>query len=168
MQIQITSNKGFSINSLNFVWGESRTLVRQKLNNQHQEDDRVIELSLTSQEGSNSNIIQKRDIYEDANGEQNFFFLNYNKQGYLIEIEVHEGINIQIENVLLEFEKDISAYLKLMHSNGFDYVELNSGNYFFEKLHITIASSQSMGGTGNGLSYFYFGKNVDHLVENGT
>ena len=65
-----------------------------------------------------------------------------------------------------DFElKDIQDYLNLLNSLGEHYIETDEGGFLFKKIKITIASSKSKGGKGNGLSYFYAAKNIDHLVD---
>ena len=107
-----------------------------------------------------------RMLMEDVNGAKNYFFLSYDKQDKLNELEVHWGMNILINKIEMEFGKDIKDYLERLKSAGYEYIELEEGNYLFKGLKITIADSESMGGDGNGLSYFYSGQNIDHFVEN--
>ena len=46
-----------------------------------------------------------------------------------------------------------------------EIVELEEGNYLFKNLKISISNSESSGGEGNALSYFYASHNIDHLLE---
>ncbi|WP_298427807.1 hypothetical protein [uncultured Kordia sp.] len=166
MTLEILPNKGFKLNSDIFNWSEEREFVRQKLKNRHKDDDELIEMSQFLNGDTSRYIDQKRDIYQDINGMKNYFFLSYNKDNLLRELEVHWGIKIWIEVIEMEFEKDINTYLNLLNSNGFDFKEIEQGNYLFEKLKITIADSESIGGEGNGLSYLYSGQSIGHLIEN--
>jgi hypothetical protein len=166
MRLEILPNKGFKLNSFIFNWSEERKSVRQKLKNRHKEDDRVIEMSQFFNGDTSHDIDQKRDIYQNLNGMKNYFFLSYDKDNLLSELEVHWGIKIWIDNIEMEFEKDINTYLNQLNSKGFDFKEIQQGNYLFEKLKITIADSESIGGDGNGLSYLYSGQSIEHLIEN--
>lgn len=166
MTLEILPNKGFKLNSDIFNWSEERESVRQKLKNRHKEDDRLIKMSQFFEGDTSHDIDQKRDIYKDINGMKNYFFLNYDKNNLLSELEIHWGIKILIDDIEMEFEKDINTYLNQLNSNGFDFKEIERGNYLFEKLKITIADSESTGGEGNGLSYLYLGESIEHLIEN--
>ena len=165
MKLKILPNKGFELNSDIFNWSEERESVRHKLKNLHKENDRVIEMSQFFDGDTSHDIDQKRDVYRDINGTKNYFFLSYDKNNLLNELEVHWGIKVSIDNIELEFEKDINIYLNQLTSRGYDFKEIEQGNYLFEKLKITIADSESIGGEGNGLSYLYSGHNIEHLIE---
>lgn len=166
MKLTILPDKGFELNSDIFNWREERESVRLKLKNLHKEDDRVIEMSHFFNGDTSHDIDQKRDIYQDINGTKNYFFLSYDKDNFLSELEVHWGIKVSIDNIELEFEKDINIYLNQLTSKGYDFKEIEQGNYLFEKLKITIADAESTGGDGNGLSYLYSGQDIEHLIEN--
>jgi len=165
MKIEIIPNIGLLIDGNEFNWGNYRTSLRENLKNQHKEDDNVFEMSEFFEGDSSYDIIQKRDIYQNINNRENYFFLNYDKEEKLESLEAHSGIIISINNIELSFEKDINEYLKLFKSNGEYYIEIEDGNYLFQNLKITIANSESMGGDGNGLSYFYTSKSIEHLIE---
>lgn len=166
MKLKILPNIGFEFNTERFNWNEDRVSVRQKLQYLHKEDDRLIEMSHFFDGDTRHDIDQKRDIYHDINGTKNYFFLNYDKDNRLYELEVHSGIEVSIDNIALKFEKDLQHYLDQLKSKGYDYKEIEPGNYVFKSLKITIADSASMGGEGQGLAYLYFGQHIDHLIEN--
>jgi len=157
MKIEYIPDKGFRLNSNIFNWEDNRASVRQKLNNQHKEDDRIIEMAQFFGGDKSNDIEQRRDIYQNINNTKNYFFLSYDKEDRLNELEIHLGINVQINNVEMEFEKDIQIYIEKLQHIGYEWIELEKGNYLFEKLKMTIADSESIGGDGNGLSYFYSG-----------
>ena len=128
---------------------------------------RVAEKSTWCRNGDISkNIIQRRDIYENYKGQENFFFLNFDTNDKLTEIELHHGFNINIEGVDIDFSMDVEKVADLLTSISNDKKQLSDGEYFFEKLKLTIASSEAMGGEGNQLSYFYCSKDVTHLLNN--
>ncbi|MFL1896689.1 hypothetical protein ACJRPK_13360 [Aquimarina sp. 2-A2] len=166
MKIEILPHEGFKLNSDIFRWNDDRKSVRQKLKNQHKEDDKVIEMSEFFDGDTSHDIDQKRDVYQDISGTKNYFFLSYDKDNTLSELEVHWGLKVWIDNIELVFEKDINIYLNQLNSKGYDFKEIEQGNYLFEKLKITISDSESSGGDGNGLSYLYSGQSIEHLIEN--
>jgi len=166
MILEIFPDKGFKLNSESFNWNDERKSVREKLKNQHKEDDNVMEMSDFFGGDTSHDIIQKRDIYEDINEMKNYFFLMYDKENRLNELEIHWGIDTKIDNIQMEFDKDINLYLNELKSKGYEFNEIEEGNYLFKKLKITIANSESIGGEGNGLSYLYAGKDIEHLTKN--
>lgn len=165
MKIKYIPNSGFQIGSEKFSWNEDRESIRKKIQNQHISDDRIIQMAEFTAGDKSHEIKQRRDIYEDINNEENYFFLSYDKEGHLSELEIHEGIEISVKEIKLIFEKDISKYLKELHQIGENYSEIEAGNYFFENLKMTIANAEAMGGEGKGLEYFYSAKNIEHLIE---
>lgn len=164
MKIEAIPNIGIVINGKEFNWGDSRNFLRESLNNLHKEDDNIFKMSEFFDGDTTCDIIQKRDIYQNINNEKNYFFLNYDKEEKLESVEIHNGINISINNIELVFEKDIYEYLKLFKTIGENYTEIEDGNFLFQNLKITIANSESMGDDGNELVYFYSSKNIDHLL----
>ena len=165
MKIKYIPNNGFHIDSDKFNWNENRESVRQKIQNQHKTDDRTIEMAEFFGGDKSHDIEQRRDIYENIKNEKNYFFLSYDKDDKLSELEIHWGIEISVKEIELIFQKDISKYLKELNQIGENYLEVEEGNYLFENLKMTIANSESMGGEGKELSYFYSAKNIEHLIE---
>lgn len=165
MKIEYIPNLGFIVNSQKFLWGQERNIIREYLKNQHTEEDKIIEMSEFFDGDTSFDIEQKRDIYHDINAEENYFFLNYDNDGNLEALEIHSGVLILIKDFELVFEKDINNYLKYFNSIGENYLEIEYGNFLFENLKMTIANSESMGGEGNGLSYFYSSNDIEHLKE---
>jgi hypothetical protein len=165
MTIRYIPNNGFQISSKKFNWNEDRKSIQIKLQNQHENDDKIIEMADFFEGDKSHNIEQRRDIYKDINNEKNYFFLSYDKNDNLSELEIHWGIEILVEEVELRFQKDISKSLFELEQIGENYSEVEEGNYLFENLKMTIANSKSMGGKGNGLNYFYSAKNIEHLIE---
>ena len=59
MVIEYRPNRGFSINSTEFDWGEARESIREKLKFLHEEDDQTIELAQFFDGDESQNIQQK-------------------------------------------------------------------------------------------------------------
>ena len=163
MTITITyqPDKGVYIGDTLLLWGNDRQQVRTLLNDNYEIGDNVIDLG-----DPNQNIIQRRDIYKNYQEQDNFFFLNYDDNEQLTEVEVHHGINIEVAGITIDFSMDIVKAADLLGSISADNKRLSDGEYFFKNLKLTIASSESMGGEGNELSYFYCSKDVSHLIDN--
>jgi hypothetical protein len=164
MKMYYLPDIGCQINSSEIKWGDNRESVRNVLLNFHKEDDRVIDLSTAYGGDTSFNLHQKRDIYENFGG-KNYFFCNYDKNSCLSDIEVHSGADILVSGITLTFGKDVSLFLNEFRKLGYVPVEIEKGQFFFEGLKIVIATSDAMGGDGEGFSYFYTAKDVSHLVE---
>lgn len=165
MTIEYIPNIGFNFENFSFVWGQNRSEIREKLNHKHSEDDKIIEMADFFQGDTSFDIEQKRDIYQNLNNSENYFFLNYDKDNKLSDLEVHWGIVIKIKTIELIFEIEIEKCIKLLKSIDEYYTEIEDGNFLFPNLKMSIASSESMGGDGSGLSYFYASKEIEHLIE---
>jgi len=168
MAITLTyqSDKSVSFGDTVLLWDTDRQRVRKLLNDKFEIADNVVDLSQYNNGDISKNIIQRRDIYENYKGQENFFFLNFDTNDKLTEIELHHGFNINIEGVDIDFSMDVEKVADLLTSISNDKKQLSDGEYFFEKLKLTIASSEAMGGEGNQLSYFYCSKDVTHLLNN--
>ena len=165
MKIEYIPNNGFQINTEKLNWEENRISVRSKFQNQHKDDDKIIEMSEFFGGDKSHDIEQRRDIYQDINNDKNYFFLSYDKDDNLIELEIHRGVEILVKGIQLEFGKNINDFLQQFEEIGEKYTKTEEGNYLFNNLKMTIANSDTMGGEGNGLSYFYGAKNIEHLIE---
>lgn len=165
MTIEYIPNTGFKMNSVLFTWDDKRNIIRGNLNLKHKPDDRVIELAQYWDGDESKNIKQKRDIYENYGGGNNYFFLNYGEGDTLEAIEFHWGASIMIGSVELNFEQDLDDCVSRLDKIDNEKIELEEGSYLFKNLKITIANSESLGGEGNGLGYFYASRDISHLIE---
>ncbi|WP_420551970.1 hypothetical protein [Tenacibaculum aiptasiae] len=165
MILEILPNKGFKINTDIFNWNEDRKLVRQKLKDKHKEEDETIEVSQFFDGDTSHNIEQRRDVYQNIKEEENYFFLNYNKNNQLQELEIHWGVKVKINKIEMEFGKDITSYLNQLSSQGYEFKEIEHGNYLFKELKIVIANAEAMGADGNGFSYIFTTQDIEHLIK---
>ncbi|WOD43464.1 hypothetical protein [Hwangdonia lutea] len=165
MDIEYLPNKGFILNSVEIQWNEERNSVREKIRKKYKEDDKTIDVAQFFDGDESMNIHQKRDVYENQKSENDLLFLNYDKDGKLRDLEVHSGFDILIDNIRLNFGNEILDVINKFNEKGIQHIETEKGNYLLAKLKITIANSKSMGGNGNGLSYFYATSDISHLTE---
>ena len=157
--------KGVSINNIMLLWGTNRQQVRMLLNGRFEIGDNVVGLSQYNTGDTSQNITQRRDIYKNYKGFDNFFFLNFDKNNRLTEVELHHGFNINIKGVSINFSMGIEKVIELLDSVSREKEQLSEGEYFYKTLRLTIASSNAMGGDGGELSYFYCGEDVTHLTD---
>ena len=153
--------KGISINETEICWDFERFNIRQLLGNIHHENDSVIEISKYTDDRENLNIVFRRDIYENYCGGRNYFFLNYDKNNLLKNIEIHYGILIVLENLKLSFDMNFEDAVSLLKKLSSHNKELSQGEHFFKDLNLIIANGESLGGNGKELAYFYCSQNVD-------
>jgi hypothetical protein len=154
-------DKGVFIGDTLLLWGSDRQQVRRLLNDKFEIADNLIDLGDPTQ-----NIVQHRDIYQNYQGQDNFFFLNFDENQQLTELEVHHGFIINVAGVVIDFSMHIDKAADLLEGISRDAIRFSDGTYFFNDLKLTIASSGTMGGDGNQLSYFYCSRDVSHLADN--
>ena len=159
-------DKSVSFGDLLLLWGTDRHQIRQLLNDNFEISDNVIDMSQYNNGDTAQNIIQRRDIYRNFQGHDNFFFVNFDNEDKLRDIEIHHGLDIDINGKVINFSMDIEKVAELLNNISDDKKLLSDGEYLFKDLKLTIASSDAMGGVGNELSYFYCSKDVSHLTDN--
>jgi hypothetical protein len=167
MAITVTyqPDKSVSFGDLVLLWGTDRQQVRTMLNDKFEIGDNVVDLSQYNDGDTSQNIIQRRDIYTNYKGQDNFFFLNFDTNDRLTEVELHHGLDIHIKEVRINFSMEIEKVAELLDSISNEKEQLSEGEYFYKNLKLTIASSEAMGGDGSQLSYFYCTRDVTHLIE---
>jgi len=165
LNLEYLPNHGFIINSTKIVWNSKRDSVRKLLDNKHQADDRVINVAEFFDGDKNKNIYQKRDIYKDIYSKNDSLFLSYDQNNLLTELEVHNGFNILVDGISMEFGNEILNVVKQFRDREIECTEIENGNYLLSNLKMTIANGVSLGGDGTFLKYFYGAKDISHLME---
>ena len=158
-------DKSICLDKLVLLWGADRNEIRQLLNDNFEISDNVIDLAKHDNGDTSQNIIQRRDIYRNFQGQDNLFFLNFDNEDKLRDIEIHYGLDIYINGKVINFSMDIEKVAELLDNISVDKKLLSDGEYFFKDLKVTIANSDAMGGDGKELSYFYCSKDVTHLID---
>lgn len=159
-------DKSISFGDILLLWGTERRQVRTLLNDKFEIADSVIDLGQYNNADTFKNIIQRRDIYKNYKGQDNFFLFNFDKEDRLRDLEIHHGLDISINGEVINFSMHIEVVAELLNNISGDKKRLSDGEYFFQNLKLTIASCEAMGGDGNELSYFFCGKEVTHLTDN--
>jgi hypothetical protein len=158
MTIDYFPNVGFKIESQEIKWGQKRELIRQNLAGEFNQDDGTIDNSQFFNGDTSFNISYRRDLYED-------FKTIYDDNDCLTQLEVHQEINIVVTGVTLTFGENIYDLIKEFENHNYSATVAKEGEFFFEDLKMVIANSDSMGGEGNGLAYFYAGVDVSHVMD---
>ena len=164
-EIEYIPGKGVIVDEQIIAWNTDRGAVRALFQWQHTENDSIIELAHFFDGDETQNIEQKRDLYSNYGGTKNSFFLSYDTNNRLKEIEIHEGVSIKIDDTTIVFDTNILDNVNSLKISHNACHEIEIGNFFFPALKMTIASHESMGGDGLGLGYFYCADDVSHLLE---
>jgi len=158
-------HQGISIGNVELSWGAMRDDVRAELGVPKKVEDIVLDFGEDSTANRMSPVSQRRDIYRKLAGNSYYFFLNYDSNDRLMEFEVHEGLQIVVNSVILSIGMLMDKAIEGLKSLSSDLVELSDGVYFFKELRIVIASSKTFGGGGDSLVYFYCTSDISHLLE---
>lgn len=100
-------------------------------------------------------IYQRRDIYQNLNSTENLFFLGYDKEDLLTEIEVHQCSQIKILDIVFDFDFELDVIASLL-SRIAPITAKSEGEYFFKSLKISLMDKRKIGGDDDStLGYFY-------------
>jgi hypothetical protein len=149
---------GFEIDSKLIKFGEHRSAVRQTLSHQFEEQNQFIDNAKLFGGDTSHNITYRSDNYES-------FKTIYTPDDFFMELEIHKTLQISVMGITLTFGKDIAHFLSQLKKVDDQMTEIEPGMFLFANLKMTIGTSESMGGDGNGLDYFYAGKDIRHLID---
>lgn len=164
MKLEYRPIAGLTINGKELNWGDDRQEIRKQLAIKYSEDDRIIDLASLSGGDVSQNIDVKRDIYGNTDNPF-FFFLNYDVNQKLESIEVHKCESVQVQKLVLTFGLSIDEIQRQLLNLDSTANELDSGEFFFPKIKVVVASHEVMGGDGSDFAYFYAANNIDHFFE---
>ncbi|MBO9633256.1 MAG: hypothetical protein J7578_09070, partial [Chitinophagaceae bacterium] len=145
--LQCVPGKEIIIDNIRLPFRAPRNLVRAKLDNTHTEHNEDFWVD-------NGFVGYRRDIYDQLESKNTYFFLNYDENDLLAEVEVHKCKRIKLFDMEFNFtdELDLIADEISHHS---PVTEKEAGNYFFKGLNICIMDERRMGGEDNNiLGYF--------------
>ncbi|MEC3907833.1 hypothetical protein VOI54_12460 [Tamlana sp. 2201CG12-4] len=153
-------DKGIKIDGLTLNWKENRTDNRKKLKNSHTAKDKTFDIG-----DGKTLIISRKDIYKNYNSKENYFFLKYDENDKLQELEVHIGATIKIIDFTIGFDQPLSNFIDELKDHKIEVTEMDRGNYLIPDYKMTMADDEHMGGNGFGLSYFYATDDISHLTK---
>lgn len=158
MNINYLPPKTILINGIVIEFNEARNLIRKKLGEKYLEDNQVIQLG----ESPEDIIYQRRDIYESLSSVEDYFFLGYNKNDLLSEVEVHCCEKIMVNDFSFDFNDELTSITAGL--NEYSSEKRLAGNeYFFKEIKVVVMDKNQMGGEGSTLGYFYCAEDVTHL-----
>ncbi|HVY76237.1 MAG TPA: hypothetical protein VG890_15515 [Puia sp.] len=143
--------------SIVLEFNERRHSVRGRLALSYEEDNEIISLGK-----GNESIIMRRDVYRGLNSTQFFFFLDYDKDDMLSEIEIHRCEGIEVLSVSFTFDDELDS-VALELSKYSEISILSQGEIFFKDLKMVISDKRKMGGEGSTIGYFYCASDVSHI-----
>ncbi len=155
---------GIRINQHDIEWGMSRESVRQRLGMPHKVDDYVFELKKYFPNEDKPPIETWRDIYKNWRGEDNYFFLYYDRDQRLTQLELHWGMPIRIGTVVLNFGEPLDSAVKQLAETGIAHRAIEEG-LLFEREKFTLSDGAMIGSDREGLAYFYAAADVSHILN---
>jgi hypothetical protein len=165
MVIKYFPPDGLSINNIDLKWKEDRTIIRNLLNNTHSAADQFIDLSKDFGGNDEYNIDLKRDVYTNLFNSKSLFFLNYSKNNLLRDVEIHSGIEVQLNNIIISFDLTLKQVIYKLGEISKRIKKVDINEYYFEDLKLIVADKKKMGNKGNTLGYVYFTDDTSHLMN---
>jgi hypothetical protein len=164
MELEYMPGIGFRIGAHKFTWGMPRESARQQLDMTHEADDQITDLTKHFSDGEKHTIEIRRDIYTNHGGGKSSFFLGYDTEERLMDIEVHAGMRIHVGAVAFEFDEPLEQILARLSAAGYAH-RLDDEGAVFAKEKFNLSDNVMMGGDGHGLAYFYAAADISHLLE---
>lgn len=149
---------GMFIDEVKLDFGIPRKLVRSKLEATYQEDDQMIAINDSNSEA----IYQRRDLYQNFNGSEDFFILSYDQDDSLNEVEIHMCDKISVLDIAFDFDSPLDSIISDLAEYS-SITEQGRGDYLLRDLKIVVMDKEQMGSEGNSLGYFYCASDISHL-----
>lgn len=111
-------------------------------------------------------IVSRRDIYRSLKGQPVFLFLNYDSHEGFAELEIHEGVALNIFEQTINFEMQFWDVVDCLGQLSSNQQVIDDGEVLFVDLKLNLCSAASMGGDeeNNRLAYIYCAQHIDHLL----
>ena len=149
MILECVPLKEIIIDKIRLPFGIPRELVRAKLGVTFEEQNEEIQL-----ENAGTPIIHRRDLYNQLQSNDSYFFLHYNENDCLIELEVHHCKKIKLYNLEFNF-MDEAELIASELSHHADLTEEKDGYWHFGDIRVFLMDETQMGEEENGnLGYF--------------
>lgn len=146
------------IDGITIEFGEYRASIRKSLGSQYISENQTIKIG----EATSDVICQRRDIYRLFNSVECLFFLGYDSNDLLSEIEIHNCESIKVNDFIFRFSDDLDD-IALGLKKYSSVRKEGEGEYFFKEIKFSIINKKHMGGEGVTLGYFYCADDVAHL-----
>ena len=148
--------KGIVYNGIELLWGAERKFVRRVFESDYQVHDHEL-----------GGVTYHRDVYSVLEGEQAYFFFNYDSNNRFSEIEIHNGIALDVKGQLIECDMDFQEAVSRLSQASPSRKPFGTGEMLFPDLKLNICSGELMGAEddNNKLSYIYCASDVGHLIN---
>lgn len=158
MIFQYTVPGKFLLDRIPLQFGLSRDLVRAKLGGGHEAQNEEISLG-----DGDPAIVRRRDIYNRLDSTGAHFFLCYNSQDLLTEVEIRRCKRIKIFGLEFNFRDEAELIAEELSGHS-PLVRKSDGEYFFPELQLMLIDEKHMGGwDSNMLDCFYYAADTSHL-----
>ena len=147
------------VDKISITFKENRSIVRSKIKRDYTEDNRIIPLPNPNIEP----LYMRRDIYKGKSASDTYFFLDYDKDDLLGEVEVHRCERIEVLDIAFDFNDELDS-VAMMFSEFSEIRILSEGEVFFKDLKMVLSDKRKMGGEGSTIGYFYCTSDVSHIV----
>jgi hypothetical protein len=146
---------GIKIGDHLIEWGTDRDVIRKMLQGTFEVVDHVY-----------NDITSFRDFYSRLNGVEVLLSFNYGSDQTLVEIEIHKGVRLYIEEIFLEIGMDYFDAHDLVSQVSLVYRDVDEGETIYLELGMCIAAGCVMGSEEDDftLSYVYLAKDISHLL----
>ncbi|QEC44697.1 hypothetical protein [Pseudobacter ginsenosidimutans] len=149
MMLECVPLKEIIINKIRLPFGIPRELVRAKLGVAYDEQNEEVLL-----ENEDTPIFLRRDLYNQLHSNDSYFFLHYDQNNFLFELEVHHCKKIKLFGIEFNFmdEAELIANELSQHAA---ITEEKEGYWHFGEIRIHIMNETQMGEEENSkLGYF--------------
>lgn len=158
MIFQYTVHGKFLIDSIPLQFGLSRDLVRAKLGGGHEAQNE--EISLGDEQPA---IIRRRDLYDRQDSTGALFFLGYDSNDLLSELEIRRCKRIKMFGIEFTFRDETELIAEELSGHS-PLIRKSKGEYFFPELQLLLIDEKHMGGwDSNMLDCFYCAADLSHL-----
>ena len=165
MEIVHKPTAGIELDGQLLAWGTDRHDLRKTL------DEPFREINLVHEIGGYlpdfDDLVERKDVYRNYRGQGISFTLIYDKDDIFSEFELHEGEELLVNDVKIDFRKNIFDFVTELGKKGYQPIEVEGSdeNILIGSLLTNFASSDHAGGNGKQIAYVYCSVNIDHLLE---
>lgn len=161
MVLECIPLKEIIIDKIRLPFGITRELARAKLGGVYEEQNEEILL-----EGTTQPIIQRRDLYNQVES-SDFFFLHYDQDDQLTELEVHHCKRIKLFDIEFNFTDEAELIASELSHHAAVTQEL-TGHWHFPALHVYLMDEKYMGGEDSSLLGYFACSAAGRDCQGGT
>jgi hypothetical protein len=156
ISIEYKPDSGIVYEKTFIPWGTTRKTVRDTIQGVYETNDQEF-----------AGTVSRRDIYNQLKGQPVLLFLNYDSHNQFSELEIHNGIELNIFDKTVGFEMQFWDAVEILDKISSIQKIIDEGEVLFIDLKLSICSGARMSGDqeDNQLSYIYCTQDISHLLE---